>query len=53
MGTVSVVAIVGLLVTWWLLPEPKGESLEQISRDDLLRIEQADARARVKAESMA
>jgi MFS family permease len=53
MGTVSVVAIVGLLITWWLLPEPKGESLEQISRDDLLRIEQADARARLKAESLA
>jgi MFS transporter, PHS family, inorganic phosphate transporter len=41
MGTVSAVAILGLLVTWWLLPEPKGESLEQISRDDLLRIQQA------------
>jgi hypothetical protein len=42
MGTVSVVAIVGLLVTWLMLPEPKGESLEQISRDDLLRIQHAD-----------
>jgi MFS transporter, PHS family, inorganic phosphate transporter len=38
MGTVSVVAIIGLLVTWMLLPEPKGESLEQISRDDLLSV---------------
>lgn len=42
MGTVALVAIVGLLVTWWLLPEPKGESLEQISRDDLLRIRRAE-----------
>ena len=37
MGTVSGVAILGLLVTWLLLPEPKGESLEEISRDDLLK----------------
>ncbi len=37
MGTVSAVAICGLLVTWFLLPETKGESLEQISGDDLLR----------------
>lgn len=44
MGTVAAVAILGLLVTWWLLPEPKGESLEEISRDDLLRIQQADLR---------
>jgi MFS transporter, PHS family, inorganic phosphate transporter len=36
MGTVAVVAVAGLLATWWLLPEPKGESLEEISRDDLL-----------------
>lgn len=36
MGTVSGVAILGLLVTWLLLPEPKGESLEEISHDDLL-----------------
>lgn len=36
MGTVSAVAILGLLVTWILLPETKGESLEQISGDDLL-----------------
>lgn len=35
MLTVSLVAIAGLLVTWWLLPEPKGHSLEEISRDDL------------------
>jgi MFS family permease len=42
MGTVSVVAIVGLLVTWLMLPEPKGESLEAISRDDLLRIQHAE-----------
>jgi MFS transporter, PHS family, inorganic phosphate transporter len=42
MGTVAVVAIIGLLVTWAFLPEPKGESLEEISRDDLLRIEQAE-----------
>jgi len=38
MGTVAVVAVVGMLVTWALLPEPKGQSLEQISRDDLERI---------------
>jgi MFS transporter, PHS family, inorganic phosphate transporter len=42
MGTVAGVAIVGLLVTWALLPEPKGESLEQISRDDLLRIQRRE-----------
>lgn len=36
MGTASAVAILGLLVTWFLLPEPKGQSLERISRDDLL-----------------
>ncbi len=46
MGTVSVVAILGLLVTWLLLPEPKGASLEEISRDDLLRIRQAEAVSR-------
>jgi MFS transporter, PHS family, inorganic phosphate transporter len=44
MGTVAGVAILGLLVTWAFLPEPKGESLEEISRDDLLRIEQAEHR---------
>ena len=38
MGTVAAVAILGLLVTWIMLPEPKGKSLEEISRDDLLRI---------------
>ncbi|MBV9719374.1 MAG: MFS transporter [Candidatus Eremiobacteraeota bacterium] len=36
MGTVSVVAVLGLIVTWIFLPEPKGESLEEISRDNLL-----------------
>jgi MFS transporter, PHS family, inorganic phosphate transporter len=51
MGTVSAVAILGLLVTWALLPEPKGESLEEISRDDLLRIEQADTRVRASIRS--
>ncbi|HEX3671683.1 MAG TPA: MFS transporter [Candidatus Cybelea sp.] len=45
MGTVAGVAILGLLVTWFLLPEPKGQSLEEISRDDLLRIHQADQAA--------
>lgn len=40
MSTVAVVSIAGLLVTWWLLPEPNGKSLEEISRDDLARIEQ-------------
>ncbi|MBV8148883.1 MAG: MFS transporter [Candidatus Eremiobacteraeota bacterium] len=35
MGSVAVVAIAGMLVTWLLLPEPKGKSLEEISRDDL------------------
>jgi len=44
MGTFSVVAVLGLLVTWLFLPEPKGESLEEISRDDLLRIEQTEQR---------
>ncbi|HEY6450737.1 MAG TPA: hypothetical protein VIX60_08675 [Candidatus Cybelea sp.] len=43
MGTVAVVAIMGLLVTWLLLPEPKGQSLEEISRDNLLRMEEAEA----------
>ncbi len=43
MGTVAVVAIIGLLVTWFLLPEPKGQSLEEISRDNLLRMEEAEA----------
>ena len=38
MTTVAIVAVAGLLVTWWLLPEPKGKSLEDISRDDLIRI---------------
>ncbi|HTV73115.1 MAG TPA: MFS transporter, partial [Candidatus Acidoferrales bacterium] len=44
MGTVSAVAVIGLLVTWFMLPEPKGQSLEQISRDDLLRIQQHERR---------
>jgi hypothetical protein len=38
MYTVAAVSIAGLLVTWWLLPEPKGKSLEEISRDDLVRV---------------
>ena len=38
MYSVAAVSIAGLLVTWWLLPEPKGKSLEEISRDDLVRI---------------
>jgi MFS family permease len=38
MYTVATVSIAGLLVTWWLLPEPKGKSLEEISRDDLVRV---------------
>jgi MFS family permease len=40
MTTVALVAVAGLLVTWWLLPEPNGKSLEEISRDDLTRIMQ-------------
>ena len=43
MGTVAVVAVLGLLITWWLLPEPKGHSLEEISRDDLMRIKEHEA----------
>jgi PHS family inorganic phosphate transporter-like MFS transporter len=38
MYTVAAVSVAGLLVTWWLLPEPKGKSLEEISRDDLVRV---------------
>ncbi|MBV8491294.1 MAG: MFS transporter [Candidatus Eremiobacteraeota bacterium] len=34
MGTVAVVAVAGMLVTWALLPEPKGKSLEEISHDE-------------------
>ncbi len=42
MGTVAVVAIAGLLVTWRMLPEPKGQNLETISRDDLLQNQHAE-----------
>lgn len=42
MGTVALVSVAGLLVTWWLLPEPNGKSLEEISRDDLARIREHD-----------
>jgi MFS family permease len=41
MGFVAVVALAGLLVTWVMLPEPRGKSLEDISRDDLARIQHA------------
>jgi hypothetical protein len=37
-------AIVGMLVTWILLPESKGKSLEEISSAELERIRQHDAR---------
>jgi len=50
METVAGVAIAGLLVTWVLLPEPKGRSLEDISRDDLARIRE---NARTQAEAPA
>jgi MFS transporter, PHS family, inorganic phosphate transporter len=39
MTCVALVAVAGVLVTWALLPEPKGTSLEAISRDDLARLE--------------
>jgi MFS family permease len=45
MAAVSAVAVLGLLTTWWLLPEPKGKSLEEISREDLARIRQHDGAA--------
>ncbi|HEX3467420.1 MAG TPA: MFS transporter [Candidatus Elarobacter sp.] len=45
MSTVAAVSIAGLLVTWWLLPEPNGKSLEEISRDDLTRIREHDGNA--------
>jgi hypothetical protein len=40
---VALVAVIGLFVTWFFLPEPKGQTLEQISRDNLLRMERAGA----------
>lgn len=45
MEVVAGVAVAGLIVTWLMLPEPKGHSLEEISRDDLLRIRQHDREA--------